>query len=64
MLKAFLKSRRMRAFGSAMDVYPAGNYLEHMPKGKQSARIAKYWNSTGKYIEVAMDRYEQPQLQR
>lgn len=64
MLEAILKSRRLRAFGSAMDIYPVGNYSEHMPKGKQSARIGKYWKSTGKYLEAAMDRNEQHQFQR
>lgn len=59
MLEAVRKSRSLRAFGSVMDVYPTGCYVEHMPKGRQATRIGKYWKLTGKYLEAAMDRHEQ-----
>lgn len=64
MLEAILKSRNLRAFGSVMEVFPMGTYVEHMPVGKQSARIGTYWKSTGEYLESAMERHEQKQLQR
>lgn len=53
------KSRKLRAYGSVMDVLPLGDYSELMPQGRQSDRIAKYWISTGQYVGKAIGQYEQ-----
>lgn len=56
MLKAIIKSRRLRAFGSVIDVSPMGDYSALMPEGSASERIGQYWEATDRFIGNSIER--------
>jgi hypothetical protein len=59
MLKAIIKSRKLRAFGSVIDVSPVGDYSELMPIGSACERIGKYWEATDQYIGSSLERNDE-----
>ncbi|MDB5996858.1 MAG: hypothetical protein JWP42_3994 [Pseudomonas sp.] len=50
MLKAIIKSRNLRSFGSVIDIAPMGDYSALMPVGSACDRIGQYWEATDLYI--------------
>lgn len=58
MLNRIIKSRKLRAYGSIIDLLPSGDYSEHMPKGKQADSVAGYWISAGKYLGTAIEQHD------
>lgn len=58
MLNRIIRSRKMRAYGSIIDLLPSGDYSEHMPKGNRSELLETYWKSTGKYIGIAIEQHD------
>jgi len=50
--------RRVRAVSSVMEFWPAGNYVEFMPKGTVEQRLGKCWLQTGQRLTKSMKRYE------
>lgn len=59
MFNAVIKSRRLRAIGSVVDMLPLGDYSEYMPTETYSVRIKGYWKSTGKYVGNAIEQHDQ-----
>ncbi|GFM68687.1 hypothetical protein [Pseudomonas cichorii] len=59
MLTGFMKNRTVRAIGSAMDVYPVGDYSEHSKPSSPSMAIATYWKETGKYLGKAIEQHDE-----
>lgn len=51
--------RRVRAVGSVMEIWPTGNYIEHMPKGTPQQRIGQCWQRVGKQLCKSLKEYEQ-----
>lgn len=56
MLKAIIRSRKLRAFGSVIDVSPLGDYSELMPVGSACDRIGKYWEAVDQHVGNAIER--------
>ncbi len=52
--------RRIRAAGSVMEFWPAGNYIEHMPKGTPQQRMGQCWQNVGNQLCKSIKHYEQP----
>ncbi len=52
-------NRRVLAAGAAMDVWPTGNYIEHMPKGTPQQRMGQYWQNVGNHLRKSIRAYEQ-----
>lgn len=50
--------RRIRAAGSVMEIWPASNYLEHMPKGTTQQRMGQYWKNVGNQLCKSIRHYE------
>jgi hypothetical protein len=63
MLTAIIKSRKLRAIGSVMDVLPMGDYSEYMPSGKQ-ATIKQYWEESGKFLGTAIEQHNKAPKRR
>lgn len=59
MLKAIIRSRKLRAIGSVIDVSPVGDYSELMPIGSACERIGKYWEATDQYIGNSLERNDE-----
>lgn len=57
MLTAIIRSKKLRAIGSAMDVCPTGDYSEHVPVVSASAAIGGYWTEVGKYLGTAIEQH-------
>ncbi|WP_447926655.1 hypothetical protein [Vreelandella sp. EE27] len=53
------KYRTVRAIGSVMEIWPIGNYSEHMPKGTPPQRMAQCWSNVGNQLQKAIKSYEQ-----
>lgn len=51
--------RRIRAVGSVMDVWPSGNYIEHMPQGTAQQRMGQHWQNVGNQLRKSINAYEQ-----
>ena len=51
--------RKARAITSAMEFWPAGNYVEYMPKGTGEQRLGQYWLNTGNQLKKSIKTYEQ-----
>jgi len=51
--------RRTRAVGSVMEIWPVGNYIEHMPKGTPQQRIGQCWQNVGNHLRKSIQAYEQ-----
>ncbi|SFX16949.1 hypothetical protein SAMN03159390_00606 [Pseudomonas sp. NFACC49-2] len=58
MIHRILKSRKLRAYGSVIDLLPSGDYSEHMPKRNQIHSIEKYWINTGKYLGKEIEQHD------
>lgn len=58
MNNAVLKSRRLRAFGSVVDMLPLGDYSDYMPTETYAVRITGYWKSAGKYVGKAIEQHD------
>lgn len=52
-------SRRVRAAGSIMEIWPTGNYIEHMPKGTAQHRIGQHFHNVGNRLGQSLTAYEQ-----
>jgi len=50
--------RRSRAAGSVMEIWPVGNYIEHMPKGTPQQRIDQCWQNVGNHLRNSLHAYE------
>lgn len=59
MLKAIIRSRKLRAFGSVIDASPIGDYSDLMPIGSACERIGKYWEATDQYVGSALERNDE-----
>ncbi|MBA6065676.1 hypothetical protein [Pseudomonas mosselii] len=64
MINAVIKSRRLRAIGSVVDMLPLGDYSEYMPTEPRTVRIKGYWKSTGHYVGKAIEQYDQDARRR
>lgn len=64
MISAVIKSRRLRAIGSIVDMLPLGDYSEYMPTEPRTVRIKGYWKSTGSYVGKAIEQYDQNEGRR
>ncbi|MBF8222754.1 hypothetical protein [Halomonas sp. 328] len=51
-------SRTIQTVGSVMEIWPTGNYIEHMPKGTPQQRIGQHWQNTGNHLRKALKGYE------
>ncbi|WP_299312058.1 hypothetical protein [uncultured Halomonas sp.] len=51
--------RKIRTAGSVMEIWPASNYLEHMPKGTPQQRMGQYWQNVGNQLCKSIKAYEQ-----
>lgn len=58
MLAAIIRSKKLRAIGSVMDVCPLGDYSEHVPASNHSVAINGYWKEVGKYIGTAIEQHD------
>jgi hypothetical protein len=58
MLAAILRSKKLRAIGSVVDVCPLGDYSEHVPTERPSVAIAAYWKEAGKYLGTAIEQHD------
>lgn len=59
MLAAIMRSKKLRAIGSVMDLCPLGDYSEHVPSVSASEAIGTYWKETGKYLGTAIEQHNQ-----
>ena len=59
MLAAIMRSKKLRAIGSVMDVCPLGDYSEHLPSVTTSAAIGAYWKEVGKYLGKAIEQHDE-----
>lgn len=50
--------RRFNVIGSAMEVWPTGNYIEYMPKGTPQERLGQSWQRVGNVFEKSIKAYE------
>lgn len=57
MLAIILRSKKLRAIGSVMDVCPLGDYSDHVPTVHSPAVIAAYWKEAGKYLGTAIEQH-------
>ena len=39
-----------------MDVWPAGDYSEYLPRGTIQERLRGHWLATGAYVRTAIER--------
>jgi len=39
---------------SSMEIWPTGDYSEHLPTGSSAHRLGQYWASTGRYLSKAV----------
>lgn len=46
------------AMGSAMEVIPAGDYSEYMPKGTAAQRLNGSWKRVGETLAKSMASYD------
>lgn len=58
MLAAIMKSKKLRAIGSVMDISPVGDYSEHIPSEAPSVTIGVYWKEVGKYLGTAIEQHD------
>jgi hypothetical protein len=42
-----------------MEIWPVGNYIEHMPKGTPQQRIGQCWQNVGNHLRKSIQAYEQ-----
>ena len=52
--------RKLRAAGSVMEIWPAGNYIEHMPKGTPQQRMGQYWQNVGTQLSEQFEEAQPP----
>lgn len=50
------KQRTLLAVGSVVDICPAGDYSEYLPKGTISQRLGASWKEAGRYLNKAISR--------
>jgi len=39
---------------SSLEIWPAGDYSEHLPTGSSAQRLGQYWSNTGRYLVKAV----------
>ncbi|XGA79019.1 hypothetical protein OR573_10945 [Halomonas sp. CH40] len=50
--------RIVLAAGSVMEVWPVGDYSQHMPKGTAQDRIGQHWVNAGSHLCKAVSDYQ------
>jgi len=40
-----------------MEIWPAGNYTEYMPKGTPQQRMKQYWQNVGNQLRKSIKAY-------
>lgn len=50
--------RTVLAAGSVMDIWPTGDYSQHMPKGTAQDRIGQHWANAGSHLYKAVSDYQ------
>lgn len=56
--RKLMKNRMLWAAGSVMDVWPHHAYEAHMPQHSTRHRLGEYWGNVGRYLDVAIERYD------
>lgn len=51
--------RSIKTAGSVMEIWPTGNYIEHMPQGTPQQRMSQYWQNVGNRLQKSLSDYKQ-----
>ena len=55
--RRIINTRTAHAAGSALAIWPTGNYSQYMPQGSEQERISQHWISVGKYLRSSLNRH-------
>lgn len=50
--------RTVLAAGSVMEIWPTGDYSQHMPTGTAQQRIAQHWSNAGSQLYKTVNDYQ------
>lgn len=54
------RRRTVSAVGSVIDIWPAGDYSEYVPRGSVQEHLRGHWVATGSYLKKAIARSSKP----
>lgn len=47
---------------SSLEIWPTGDYSEHLPAGSSAKQIGQYWSNTGRYLIKAVSTIKEDRI--